>query len=345
MNRSVKAGLVGIGKMGILHSGILHSMDVVKLQAVTEKDKRTHNFIKTVLPDIRVYSDYEEMLNEEDLDLVYITTPIQSHVEMAEACVEKSINFFVEKPLGTSTNECLNLVRKIRQNPVTNMVGYCYHFVDTFEKAKAIIDSDALGNLVHLNSYMYVSQALFKKSKGRTVKYMPGSGVLNVLATHLLDVLLWLFNDIYKVKGSIRPYYSGNIEDFAHAYLVFRSGLEGYMDASWSMWNYRLAEIKIEVEGEKGKLILTNDYVKLYLAETLQWKTYYKQDLYNGVDIDVGGPEYTREDVHFVQSVLENRDTMTDVYYAMKVQTVTDAIYESALQERPVTIDFNRGVE
>ena len=345
MNRSMKAGLIGIGKMGILHSGILSSMDTVMFAAIAERDKRTHSFVNGIMPDIRVYSDYEEMLKAEELDLVYITTPIHTHVEMAEACVNYGVNFFVEKPLGTSANECLALIRKIRQNPVINMVGYCYHFVDTFQKAKDIVESMILGKLVYLNSYMYVSQELFRKSKGRAIQYEPGYGVLNVLATHLLDVLIWLFNDIHQVQGSIKTHYSRNIEDFAHAYLVFRSGLEGYMDTSWSMWNYRLAEIKIEVEGERGKMILTSDYVKLYLAEKMQWETYYKQDLYRGVEIDVGGPEYTREDIHFIQSVLEKRNTMTDIYYAMKVQTVTDAVYESALNNRLVTIDINRGIE
>ncbi|MFX1517991.1 MAG: Gfo/Idh/MocA family protein [Promethearchaeota archaeon] len=345
MTKTISVGLVGTGKMGILHGGILNSMDVVELKAVAEKEKRTHSYIKTVLPNIRIYSDYQVMLEKEALDLVYITTPTHSHVEIAEACVDKGINFFVEKPLGTSANECLNLLRKTKQNPVINMVGYCYHFVDTFKKAKEIIYRNVLGNLVHLSSYMYVSQILSKKNKGGTIEHIPGSGVLNIFATHLIDILQWLFGDVYRVDGNTKSYYSTHTDDFAHAYLMFKSGLEGYMDASWSIRNYRLPEIKIEVEGEKGKLVITSDYVKLFLTETLRWKAFYKQDLYEGVDIDVGGPEYTREDKHMVQSVLEKRNTMIDILYAIKVQKITDAIYESALKEAPVIIDFGGGVE
>jgi predicted dehydrogenase len=328
-----------MGKMGILHGGILQALDGVKVCAIADKEKLIPSFVAKILPNIEVYNDYKKMLDKENLDLVYITTPTSLHAAIAEECVDRGLNFFVEKPLGTSVNDCVTLVNKIKQQSVINMVGYCKHYVDTFRKAKQIIDSGILGDLVYLNSYMYVSQ-MFSPGRGwRYKRESSGGGVLNILATHLVDILLWFFGDISQVNGKIKSYYSEDVEDFVHSYLLFKSGLEGYLDASWSVRNYRLPEIRVEVDAKNGKLIVTDDYVKLYSDKTSQWQTWYKQDLYNGVDIDVGGPEYTREDKHMVESVRSKQNPETDVPYAFKVQKITDAIYESALKKAFVEIN------
>lgn len=337
---NVKIGIIGMGKMGILHAGVLASLDGTEIRAVADTQKLVLNFLKSILPHVKTYGDYEEMLAKENLDLVYILTPTSLHPILAEECVDRGINFFVEKPLGISSKECIALVDKIKKKPVINMVGYCKHFVDTFMKAKEIIDSEILGDLIYLNSYMYVSQ-LFSKGKGwRYKENISGGGVLNTLATHLVDILLWFFGDISVVDGQVKSYYSKSVEDFVHSYLVFKNGLEGYLDASWSIRNYRLPEIKVEVEGENGKLVVTEDCLKLYLDEASQWKTYYKQDFYKGVSIDVGGPEYTREDENMVKSVVNKRNTEIDIFYAFKIQKVTDAIYQSDLNKTPVKISY-----
>ncbi|MFC2028126.1 hypothetical protein ACFLU3_05515, partial [Chloroflexota bacterium] len=99
-------------------------------------------------------------------------------------------------------------------------------------------------------------------------------------------------------------------------------------------------EIVIEVEGENGKLTATADYVKIFSTRTSQWQTFYTQDLYHGVEIDVGGAEYTREDKHMVHCVMNKQNTGIDIMYALKVQKITDAIYESALQHSSITLNL-----
>lgn len=336
--KKLNVGLIGMGKMGILHGGILCAMDSVVPRAVADSETMLHRFAKGILPDMNFYKDYREMLEKEPLDLVYITTPTALHPPIAEACASKGIAFFVEKPLGLSCAHCTPLVRKIEEKPVINMVGYVLHFQDVFRKAKALLDSGVLGRFIHLRSYMYVTQTLSSSSGAKHRKSTLGGGVLNVLATHLVDVLLWLFGDIAQVQGSVKSYYSQEVEDFAHGYLRFASGLEGYLDASWSLRGYRLPEIRIEVEAEKGKLIVTEDFVKIYTDASGRWETFFKQSLYEGVEIDIGGPEFTREDRHMVDSVLSGNPTGLDVIYAYGVQKVMDALYESAREGRPVGV-------
>lgn len=344
MEDKINAGLIGLGKMGMLHLGILNASNGVKVKAIAESQGFIKRVIKNILPASNIYDNYEDMLDKEDLDFVYITTPTSLHVTMAKSCMEREINFFVEKPLGVSGKECESLItitgNMANQKQAINMVGYCKHFIDTFIKAKEILDSGVLGDLTYLTSHMYVSQLFSKGSGWRYKKEASGGGVLNILATHLIDALLWLFGDVNSVNSNIKSYYSEEVEDFVHSYLIFKSGLEGYLDASWSIRNYRLPEIKIEVQSAKGMLVVTEDYVKYFLDAKDKFYVFYKQDLYNGVEIDVGGPEYTREDKYFIECVKTHTHTELDILHGYKVQCVTDAIYKSANKKDAVSVSY-----
>jgi predicted dehydrogenase len=96
-----------------------------------------------------------------------------------------------------------------------------------------------------------------------------------------------------------------------------------------------MVEIKIHVEAENGTMMVNDDMVNLYLEkENLGysggWTTYRKPDLFNGVEIDVGGGQYTRQDRIFIDAVRKGEPVECDVLGAYRVQEVTDAIYESA---------------
>ncbi|MCG2796503.1 MAG: Gfo/Idh/MocA family oxidoreductase [Actinomycetia bacterium] len=338
MDREKNVGIVGLGKMGIAHMAILNALDGVTVKAVAEKQKLIIKGVKSIMPAVNTYNDYQELLDSEALDAVYITAPTSLHAKMAEDCLKRGINIFIEKPLGVSAKDTRHLVELVRDNEVITMVGYCKHFIDTFRKAKSVLESGILGKAIYFNSYMYISQ-LFSGGVGwRYKKESSGGGVLNILGTHLVDVLLWFFGDVASVTSAVKSHYSDEVEDFTHSYLTFKSGLAGSFDASWSIRNYRLPEIKIEVQCENGMLAATEDYVKYFIDSEDRFHLVREQDLYTGVDVYVGGPEYTREDAHFMQCVRDNGQPEIDLAYGYKVQCVTDGMYESAEQCRTVEI-------
>ncbi|RMF29381.1 MAG: hypothetical protein D6752_06085, partial [Candidatus Nitrosothermus koennekii] len=125
--------------------------------------------------------------------------------------------------------------------------------------------------------------------------------------------------------------------------LRLENGLTGYIDTSWSIRNYRLPEINIEIHGSNGTLFVNEDYIRLILdapfnRNNLNFNdgitTIYKQELFKGVPIDIGGVEYTREDMHVIDCVKNKRQSMLNISEASKVQAVIDAIYRSANNNR-----------
>ena len=338
MDRNIDVGIVGLGKMGIAHMAILNALDGVTVKAVADKQKLVVKGVNSVIPAVNTYNEYRELLDRETLDAVYITAPTSLHVEVAEECLKRGISVFIEKPLGVSAGGTRHLVDLARDSEVITMVGYCKHFIDTFRKAKSVLESGLLGKAIYFNSYMYVSQ-LFSGGVGwRYKKESSGGGVLNILGTHLVDVLLWFFGDVATVTSAVKSHYSDEVEDFAHSYLTFESGLAGSFDASWSVRNYRLPEIKIDVQCENGMLTTTEDYVRYFIDSEDRFYLVREQDLYTGVDVYVGGAEYTREDAHFMQCIRDRRPPEIDLAHGYKVQCVTDGMYESAERNRTVEI-------
>ena len=261
----LRIAVVGFGKLGLLHAALANAVPSAKLAAVVDSTPMMLDALKAYMPDVRVYGDYRALLNEGAVDAVVIATPTQLHVPIAVDCVSAGLPILIEKPLSVSSAQALPLLEALRIRPVVNMVGYMGRYIDTFAKAKEIVAIGALGKLQMLRSSMYVSQ-LFNPGKGwRYEKDVSGGGVLITQNTHVIDKLLWMFGDVEDVNGRTVTLYSSTVEDYCHAMFSFRSGLVGYLDASWSARHYRTPTIAIHVQGSAGTLDVDDDQVRLFL--------------------------------------------------------------------------------
>jgi len=333
MTPVLRVGVVGLGKMGLLHAGILNSIDNVKIVAISEKEKLLVKYIKSSLSHVTAYDDYVKMIEAEDLDLIYITTPISSHFPIVLSCIKNKTSFFVEKPLTGNLRESETICKSLEQeHEIIHSVGYNRRFISTFSRAKSLLDAQILGHISYVKTSMYVSNILSKPSGWRSKKSLSGGGVLLDLGAHIIDLLLWYFCPISLVSGQIKSIYSNEVEDFAHMNMEFSDGMKGELDTTWSIEGYRVPELNIEITGNNGKMRVTEDYIKLELHDEslTNSTTTYKQDLDKGVPIDIGGPEYTREDLDFINCVLNKRQSLINVFEAGKAQSVIQAMYDAA---------------
>jgi len=340
----MKVGVIGLGKMGILHSSILNTLKDVQIVAVAEKEKILTKYLKKAIPNINVYKDYKKMFDKEDFDLVYITTPVASHLPIAQACVDKEINFFVEKPLTKNLEEAKIICSKLKKSNVIHSVGYNVRFVETFSHVKSLLNQNILGEISSINSSIYVSNIFSKPSGWRFKKNLSGGGVILELGCHLIDLLLWYFGPITEVSGKTKSVYS-EVEDFANAKFEFSNKIHGEMDTSWSKEGYSIPEMNIEILGKNGKLRVNQDFIEINLKNPeppfKQPKTkIYKQEIEHGVPFDVAGLDYTKEDIHVIDSVRKKSKTLIDAFEASLTQSVIQAIYDSAEQNSKKTVEY-----
>jgi len=340
----MKIGIVGLGKMGLLHTGILNSVKGVEIVSISEKESFIINYIRNALPHLNVYNNYNEMLKKENLDVVYVTTPIGSHFPILNSCIDNDINFFVEKPLTKNFDESKKLCSRLSNSKIINLVGYNRRFLDTFSKAKMFLDERILGEIKNITSSIYVS-VISSKSSGWRVKKETGGGALLEFGCHAVDLPIWYFGLIDSVKCNLNSIYSSQVEDSAHLDVTFSNNISGKIDISWSKKGFRIPEMNVEVIGSNGSLRVNQDFIDINLKENvsqLEKKEIriYKQELNKGVLIDLGGQDYTTEDIHFIECIKQNNQTKISVLEASKTQSVISAAYLSAEKNSDVGVEY-----
>lgn len=328
-------GIVGLGKMGILHAGILNALPSCTVTSIAEKEGMLNRLARKLLPHLRFYSNVREMLaREDDLDAIYVTTPISSHLPVIREIVanRKRIGVFVEKPLAGNFDDARKIADLSIELGLQTMVGFQKRFSPIFQKAKAMLMDGVVGEPTSFEAYSYVS-GVFSRSESWRFKAGQGGALLD-LGPHLIDTLIWYFGEPISVVGNTRSVYSAEVDDFANGRLNFDSGLVGSFDVSWSVEGYRLPEIGIKISGSNGKLHVTDDYLKLELYSGLsQIKSgkyhFKKPEFDNGVDFLIGDPEYCAEDKYFIDCISGQKQPKPDFLAGSRVNGIIERIHNS----------------
>ena len=116
----LKVAVIGLGTISHIHIPAIKANPNAELVAVCDNDETLSNSV----PGANFYSNYEEMLANEDLDCVHICLPHYLHFPVTKACVEKGVHVFLEKPLGLNTEEGLALV-KLEEEYKDIKIGVC----------------------------------------------------------------------------------------------------------------------------------------------------------------------------------------------------------------------------
>ena len=134
----MRIGIIGFGKMGMLHAGIVSAVTNTEFIAVAEPNSFLNSFLKKLMPSLSIHTDYKKLLDAENLDAVFITTPVDLHVPIALECNDRNIPFFCEKPLTNTLELAQTLSDEVEKSGVINMVGHMMRYLDSFQKCKSI---------------------------------------------------------------------------------------------------------------------------------------------------------------------------------------------------------------
>jgi predicted dehydrogenase len=334
LNNTIKVGIVGLGKMGILHAGIINSISDTSVTAICEKESFLTSAAKAFLPKrISVYKDCQKMVAELQLDAVYITTPIGTHASIVDDLLKSNItlSIFVEKPLASSYEEAKFACEAVARSRGINMVGFQKRFSPVFQKAKQLIEQEIIGDPIFFRGYCLSSDVLQGGSGWRFRKNT--GGVFLDSAPHLLDLLIWFFGEPTRTVAVKKQVYSSEVEDYVHAVMSYKSGLQGHVDACWSISNFRLPEFLIEVYGKDGILTVTDDYVRFALgragSKMGKGQTYHRQSFETSPPFLLADIDYTMEDVAFLNAVRSRTAPEISFVQGAKVNALIDKILDS----------------
>jgi predicted dehydrogenase len=320
--------------MGLLHAGIANSFADAKVTSVCERDLFLSTVAKAFLPkSIVVYRDYEKMISEQEPDGVFVTTPTDTHVPIVNDLFHQGsdLSVFVEKPLAVSYEEAKEACEAAKRSRGVNMVGFQRRYSQTFRKAKDLLSENAVGEPIFFKASMLSSDVLREGSGWRFKK--KAGGVLLDSAPHLLDTLIWFFGEPNSVRATKKQIYSRGVEDYVHAALSYASGLQGHIDVCWSVANYRLPELSIELYGKDGILSVCDDFINVTSNKQMgvgSGMRLYKQSFNVSTPFLLTDPEYALEDAAFLESVRSRQTPHASFAQAAKVNALIDRILEEA---------------
>lgn len=145
-------GCAGIAESSVI-PGIL-SANNAKLYALSSRGggEKLENFKEKFKP-VKTYTSYEEMLDDPEIDAVYIPLPNGLHYEWTIKAAEKKKHILCEKPLGVSANEVLEMKEAADKNQVFLMEAFAYRQSPLTKKVKALVEDGIIGNLKFIESH------------------------------------------------------------------------------------------------------------------------------------------------------------------------------------------------
>jgi predicted dehydrogenase len=219
----VRVGVVGLGYWGPNLARNFDRLPESDLRWICDASAEARERLSPQVPGARVSSDFDELLEDPDLDAVAIATDVPSHAALAVRALKAGKHCFVEKPLAQSAAEAEQVAATASETGLVLMVGHLLEYHPGVEKLKQIADSGDLGDI----HYLYSKRVNLGKLRA-------DENALWSLGAHDVSVLLRLAGEEpVDVNAFGESYMRDGVEDVVFCYLRFPSGLAAHLHLSW----------------------------------------------------------------------------------------------------------------
>ena len=277
--KQINWGFIGCGEVTEKKSGPafneVEGSQVVAVMSRSENKARSYAERHHIR---KWYTDAQELIDDPDVNAIYIATPPSSHATFAIMAMRAGKPVYIEKPLAASYNDCIRINRISEQTGVPCFVAYYRRYLPYFQKVKEIIENGTIGKVINvqLRFSVHPRDLDYKNEKELPWRLQPdiaGGGYFYDLAPHQIDLLQNIFGVITRAHG-----YPANrahlykAEDTVSACFFFENGVTG--SGSWCFVGHESAkEDRIEVIGDKGSLsfsVFTYEPIVLITSEGKQ---------------------------------------------------------------------------
>ena len=273
----IKWGIIGCGdvterKSGPAFNKVKNSQLVAVMRrnsALAEDYARRHKVPKW-------YDNAQDLINDEEVNAVYVATPPGSHAEYTIKSVKAGKPVYVEKPMAANYSECLRMIEASEKYKVPVYVAYYRRTLPGFLKVKELIQNGSIGKVRFVQIQLLFPPSKDEKAGKLTWIVDPeiaGAGHFFDLACHELDYLDFLFGPVTGVKSTVlnqNGLYKA--EDYVSAEFLFENNISGT-----GTWCFNVSDDSrrdsIEIFGENGKIsfsCFTFDPIVLVNKEGIQ---------------------------------------------------------------------------
>lgn len=241
----LKMAVVGLGYWGPNLARNISSCNATDLCYLCDSDAGRIRKIGALYPAAKLTQELAEILADDNVEAVAIATPVDTHFDLAKACLERKKHVLLEKPMTRTVSEAEILMELAEKQGVTLMVDHTFNYTTGVKKIKEIVSSGALGDILYWDS-VRINLGLFQHDVN----------VVWDLAPHDLSIMDYVIDARpVSVQTVGLAHYSDKIENIAYMTLRFNHGMIAHFHFNW------LAPVKIRMTliGGSRKMIVYND--------------------------------------------------------------------------------------
>ncbi|MBI1925759.1 Gfo/Idh/MocA family oxidoreductase [Candidatus Poribacteria bacterium] len=308
--------VAGIGVGGVFHAhlrGYKTVSDLFSLVAVCDINKGAAQRIGEENKIQRVYTSFEALLKDGDIDAVDICLPHDLHAPVAIAAAASGCHVLVEKPMALSLEEIDGMIETAQANHVKLMCAFCERYDPQYIKIKELVDGGWVGDVLSAradhNQNVVVPQGHWIRQKARL-----GGGLVFSAGCHRLDLLRWIVGEVEAVS-CFGAHWDERMEGevAGTVNLQFKNGAIGTMVMTWVARRTPWYE-GFWIYGKRGSLHNMN---RVHLDSELasQDAGYVKQEI-------EPKDNFVEEIRHFGECILEDREPLTSGADARKTMEI-----------------------
>jgi len=325
----IQVGVIGCGRWGPNYVRNFTEIDGVKVVAVADKDEMAIREFGKRFRDVALLRDYKEMLGGTEIDGIVVATPASTHYEIGMSCLQAGKHVLMEKPLASSTQEALGLVRCPLREGQIFMVGHIFRYHAAVNKVREIVYEGTLGTVRYIHCV--------RTNLGPVREDV---SVIWDLAAHDVSIALHLLNAMpLQASATMGRYLQESHGDVAFVTLVFPEGELVNIHVSWVDPQKRR---EVEVIGTNG-LVRFDDMnlsepvriIQRSLREMPSYSTFGEFQLVThssaGIIPAVEGKEPLKEQcAEFIRSIQQGRQPLSDARDGYRICAILEAADKSA---------------
>lgn len=334
--RGLRVAVAGLGRVGVSHLATLAMVPDCEVVGVVEPDGSLARGARGIGWKVPRHLDVASLLAAGPLDALFVSAPPDQHLDLARPALAAGVAVFVDKPFTHALADAEALVAAASAAGRPLAAGYSLVYEPVFAAACAAVAADALGRIRHARCSMYVSEVFEPRHGWRYERARGGGGVVANVSSELLFLVDACLGQPVEVRATWNQIY-GEVEDELHAMMRYASGVEVGFDCSWSVPGYARPAVVVELEGDNGKLLVSDDAFELDLEQdrggyAKGHTTRRAADLAQAARFDLDGEALYLQDAAFLAWVAGGPAPPSEATAALRVQRLVHTLYRSASQ-------------
>jgi predicted dehydrogenase len=345
MNKELGFGILGAGLVAPFHAKAITGTKGGRLIAFCDLNEERLKKLSTEYQ-VKAYKTLDEMLKDPAIDVVNVATPNHLHHDAVLACAAAGKHVLTEKPPAMTLRETDAMLAACKK---ANVKFGCFvqsRVRKAIQAMKKAIDTGRFGKLLSADAYMkwFRSTEYYKSDAWRSSR-KSGAGVTVQQAFHYIDLIQYLAGPAKQVEARMTnlAHPEVKLEDTTLAFIDFKCGAQGVVQASSAMWPG--TDVRIEINGVDGTAIMSGE-------KMVTWK--FREDRPEDEEIrqygsaaqatgasgaaNFGHMDHQTVVQDLIDSIAAKREVVIPVASVRPTLEIVLAMYQSAAKNRPIQL-------